>query len=307
MTTLNFADAPLFFPITPFGQDGTVDREALTEHISRRLEAGPGGIFPACGTGEFHALSPAESREVVTVAAEVTSGAVPVVAGVGGSLGQVLESVRDLTATGADGFLLLPPYLVGGTQEGLFQYVKTVVSATELPVIVYHRANARFTAETVVRLMTELPNVVGLKDGVGDVALAQEIVLRALSVRADALFFNGLLTAEASQAAYAAIGVPLYSSAVFAAQPEIALAFYRAYQDGRPEVINRLLEEFYLPLVRLRDTTPGYAVSLIKAANRLRGQTVGSVRPPLVDPSPEHLQRLEQLLDHGLAVAAELA
>lgn len=306
MTSLRFADAPLFFPITPFGEDGSINPGALAEHVGRRLEAGPGGIFPACGTGEFHALSAAETREVVAVAAEVVSGAVPVVAGVGGPVAQVVESVRALEKSGADGFLLLPPYLVGGTQEGLFQYVKAAAEATGLPIIAYHRANARFTAETVERLMTELPNLAGVKDGVGDVALAQEIVLRARAVRPEALFFNGLLTAEASQAAYAAIGVPLYSSAIFAAQPEIALAFYQAYREGRTAVTDRLLKEFYLPLVRLRDTTPGYAVSLIKAANRLRGHAVGNVRPPLVDPGTEHLRRLEELLDHGLAVAAEL-
>lgn len=306
MTTLRFADAPLFFPITPFGDDGSVNRTALAEHIGQRVEAGPGGIFPACGTGEFHALSAAETHEVVAVAAEVTSGAVPVVAGIGGPVAQVVESVRALEKSGADGFLLLPPYLVGGTQEGLYQYVKAAAESTELPIIAYHRANAKFTADTVERLMAELPNVAGIKDGVGDIALAQEIVLRARAVRPEALFFNGLLTAEASQAAYAAIGVPLYSSATFAAEPEIALAFYRAYREGCTAVTERLLKEFYLPLVQLRDTTPGYAVSLIKAANRLRGHVVGSVRPPLVDPTADHLSQLEELLERGLAVAAEL-
>ncbi|GAA1823207.1 5-dehydro-4-deoxyglucarate dehydratase [Nesterenkonia flava] len=310
MTTINFAEGPLFFPVTPFHTEGpaagSVNVELLREHVSRGLSAGPGGIFPACGTGEFHALAQSESIQVVKETVDVVAGAVPVIAGIGGPVAQAVESAKELEAAGADGFLLLPPYLVGGTQEGVRRYVESVARATELPVIIYHRANARFSAETVAQLLQDHANVVGLKDGVGDVALAQQIVLAARAVREDVLFFNGLLTAEASQAAYQAIGIPLYSSAVFAAQPEIAIAFYRAYREGATSVTERLLSEFYLPLVQLRDTTPGYAVSLIKAGNRLRGLPVGSVRPPLVDPAEDHLTRLEDLLDHGLKIAQEL-
>lgn len=308
MTSISFAEGPLFFPVTPFAQGTeTLDLQVLAEHIQRGLDAGPGGIFPACGTGEFHALSPAESVEIVRTAVEISAGKVPVIAGVGGPVAQATGSARALQEAGADGLLLLPPYLVGGTQDGLVRYVHAVAGATELPIIIYHRANAQFTAATLERLLREVPTLAGVKDGVGDIALAQQLVLSARSMRDDVLFFNGLLTAEASQAAYAAIGVPLYSSAVFAAQPEIARTFYQAYRAGRSAVTERLLREFYMPLVRLRDTTPGYAVSLIKAGNRLRGLPVGGVRPPLTDPAPEHLERLEELLDHGLGLAAELA
>jgi len=308
LTSLTFSDGPLFFPVTPFvtggAHEGSVHPELLAEHVERGMQAGPGGVFPACGTGEFHALTPAESLRAVDATIAAVAGRVPVIAGVGGSLGQARESARNLEDLGADGLLLLPPYLVGGTQEGLFQYVRAVTAATALPVIIYHRANAQFTAQTVARVLAELPSVVGVKDGVGDVALAQQMTLSGRAQREDALFFNGLLTAEASQAAYTAIGVPLYSSAIFAAQPEIATAFYRAHRDGDSVVTDRLLAEFYMPFTALRDTTAGYAVSLIKAGNRLRGFPVGGVRPPLVDPTPEHLERLENLLDHGLSLCA---
>lgn len=64
-----------------------------------------------------------------------------------------------------------------------------------------------------------------------------------------------------------------------------------------------LLREFYTPLVRLRDETPGFGVSLIKAGLRLRGLPVGPVRPPLVDPTPEQESRLRAILDTGLELA----
>ncbi len=297
--TLAFRDGPLYFPVTAFDADGEVDLATTARVLAEGMEHGPGGVFPACGTGEFHALSATESLSVVRVAIDTVAGRVPVVAGVGGPVGQAIASVRELAGMGADGILLLPPYLVGSSQEGLVRYVSAVAEASTLPVVVYHRGSARFTAETFARLLAEQPTIVGFKDGIGDVALAQEIVLAARRVRDDVQFFNGLLTAEASQAAYRAIGIPLYSSAVFAMAPRIASAFYRAYIDGDGAACDRLLEGFYHPLVALRDTTPGYAVALIKAGLRLSGAPVGGVRPPLTDPGDAHSEELRRILDAG--------
>ncbi|SDG64854.1 5-dehydro-4-deoxyglucarate dehydratase [Microbacterium pygmaeum] len=305
--SFDFADGPLFFPVTAYAADGSVDHELTREHIERGVAAGPGGVFPACGTGEFHALSASESVAVARTAVQAVAGRVPVIAGIGGPVGQAIESARALQEIGVDGVLLLPPYLVGATQAGLEAYVAAVAAASALPIIVYHRANARFEAETFARILRDRPTVVGFKDGIGDVALAQQIVLAARAVRSDVQFFNGLLTAEASQAAYRAIGIPLYSSAVFAMAPDIAQGFYRAYVDGDDVCCAQLLTDFYFPLVSLRDTTPGYAVALVKAGVRLAGLPVGGVRPPLVDPGADHTARLEALLVIGRTLMAPAA
>ena len=300
-------DGVLFFPVTPFDVRGDVDLDVFRQHVGSRLESGPGAVFPACGTGEFHALAVAEALAVTRAAVEVTAGRVPVVAGAGGSLGQARELARGAADAGADALLLLPPYLVGGPLAGLMAYVADVAAASDLPVIVYHRGTAQFTADAV-RELTLNPKVVGFKDGVGDVGLAQQVALAvAESGRDDFHLFNGLLTAELTQGAYRAIGIPLYSSAAFAMLPEIALAHYRAYRAGDEAVRQRVLREFYVPLVRLRDETPGFGVSLIKAGLRLGGLDVGSVRAPLVDPTAEQTARLAGILDAGRSLAAELA
>jgi 5-dehydro-4-deoxyglucarate dehydratase len=146
--------------------------------------------------------------------------------------------------------------------------------------------------------------IIGFKDGTGDVGQAQEIVAAVhASGRHDFLFFNGLLTAELTQGAYRGIGIPLYSSAAFAMAPEVASAYYAAYRDADEDRRLELLERFYLPLVALRDETPGFGVSLIKAGLRLGGLPVGGVRPPLTDPTPEQLDRLAGILEAGLAAA----
>lgn len=298
---MNF-DGILFFPVTPFDDAGRVDTDLLGTHITTGLSHAPGGIFPACGTGEYHALTAAEAVSVVGTAVAAVDGAVPVVAGAGGPLGHALEVARGAADAGADALLVLPPYLVGGPQAGLVAYVEAIAAASDLPVIVYHRANAQFSAESMRRL-AQNPKVVGFKDGVGDVGAAQLIVRAVADTgRDDFAFFNGLLTAELTQAAYRGIGIPLYSSAAFAMIPEVANAYYRAYADGDETRRLALLDGFYAPLVVLRDETPGFGVSLIKAGLRLGGLPVGSVRAPLVDPTPAQEARLAEILDAGRAL-----
>ncbi|GAA3458914.1 5-dehydro-4-deoxyglucarate dehydratase [Saccharothrix longispora] len=297
-------DGVLFFPVTPFDADGALAEDVLAEHVGRGVAAGAGGVFVACGTGEFHALEPSEVERAVTVAVEAAAGRAPVFAGTGGPLPVARELARGAGRAGADGLLLLPPYLVTGPPRGLVRYVTGVAEATDLSLIVYQRNNAVFTPETAVEVAC-LPTVVGLKDGLGDIDLLQRIVL---AVKAEVgkpfQFFNGLPTAEMTVPAYRGIGVDLYSSAVFAFAPEISLGFYKAVQAGDQALVNRYLAEFYKPLVELRDKVPGYAVALVKAAVRATGLDVGGVRPPLVDPSPEHLAELEKVVAAGRSLAA---
>jgi 5-dehydro-4-deoxyglucarate dehydratase len=301
-------DGVLFFPVTPLSEDGAVDAGALAEHVRRGLAAGPGGIFAACGTGEFHALAPEEHEEVVRTAVTATGGQVPVFAGAGGPLPVAVRLARAARDAGADGLLLMPPYLVTGPGAGLVAYTAAVAAAAELPVIVYQRGNAIFDPASAVAVAS-LPHVTGLKDGTGDLDKLGRIVTAVREALPDKpfQFFNGMPTAEVTVQAYRGIGVGLYSSAVFCFAPEVSLAFYRAVTGDDTATVHRLLVGFFHPLVRLRDTTPGYAVSLVKAGVRLRGLDVGGVRAPLTDPPPEHVAELRRILDAGLAAVASPA
>lgn len=295
-------NGPLSFPLTPFGSDDEVDLDVYTRHLNAQIDAGPSGLFVACGTGEFTALSPAEYREVVARAVRVADGRLPVVAGAGGGPKLAREFAAAATAAGADGLLLLPPYLVASTPAGLVEHVRYVAAATRLPITVYQRANAILDTDAVLALL-DIGNVAGVKDGNGDVDAMLRLVTAVRASghpRADSFdFLNGLPTAELSAHAYRAIGVGSYSSASLCFVPDIATAFHRAYRDGDEELSRLLLAEFYLPFARLRGQVPGYAVSLVKAGARLAGLPMGTVRPPLVEPTPEHLDRLEEIIDAG--------
>ncbi|MEH0543572.1 5-dehydro-4-deoxyglucarate dehydratase [Streptomyces sp. B21-105] len=302
---LRAAGGPLFFPVTAYGPDGSLDLDVYRAHVRRGVEAGAGAVFTCCGTGEFHALTPEEFEAAVRAAVEETAGRVPVVAGTGYGTALAVRYARRARAAGADGLLALPPYLVVAAQEGLLRHYRAVAAATDLPVIVYQRDNAVFSPPTVVEL-ARTEGIVGLKDGLGDLDLLQRIISAVRTeTPGDFLYFNGLPTAEQTQLAYRSLGVDLYSSAVFCFAPEIALAFHRALADGDDRMVHRLLDGFYRSFVELRAQGRGYAVSLVKAGVRLRGLDVGEVRPPLHEPGEDHVKQLAQVIERGYALLEE--
>jgi 5-dehydro-4-deoxyglucarate dehydratase len=303
---LSIPSGPLFFPVTPYGADGGVDLDVYREHVRRGVEAGAAAVFACCGTGEFHALSPEEFEACVAAAVEAADGRVPVVAGAGYGPALAVRFARLAESAGADGLLAMPPYLVVAGQEGLLRHYQELTAATSLPVIVYQRDNAVFTPETVVEL-ARTEGIIGFKDGLGDLDLIQRIVsaVRSEVPGEEFLYFNGLPTAELTGLAYRGVGITLYSSAVFCFAPEVALAFHKALNTGDDEVVNRLIDGFYRPFVDLRALGRGYAVSLVKAGVRLRGLDVGEVRPPLHEPSEDHLKQLAQLIERGYGLIEE--
>ncbi|MFF7750144.1 5-dehydro-4-deoxyglucarate dehydratase [Streptomyces sp. NPDC007971] len=298
---------PLFFPVTAFGPDGSLDLDVYRTHVRQGVADGAAAVFACCGTGEFHALLPEEFEACVRAAVEAAEGRVPVVAGAGYGTALAVRHARLAEEAGADGLLAMPPYLVLAGQEGLLRHYRDIAAATALPVIVYQRDNAVFTPRTVIGL-ARTDGIIGLKDGLGDLDLVQRIISAVRTeVPGDFLYFNGLPTAEQTQLAYRALGVTLYSSAVFCFAPEIALAFHRALRTGDQDTVRRLLDGFYGPFVELRAQGHGYAVSLVKAGVRLRGLDVGEVRPPLHEPGEDHVKQLARLIERGHALLEEEA
>jgi 5-dehydro-4-deoxyglucarate dehydratase len=288
----------LSFPLTSFHDDGTLDPDGFRAHAAAQIATGPGALFPACGTGEFFSLDEDEYRQVVSIAVEEAGGRLPVVAGIGYGWAQAVRFARIAEEAGADALLVLPHYLVAAPQDGLVAQLEHIAARTRLPLIAYQRGQVAFGVGAF-RRVAAIPGVIGLKDGHSDLDRLQRLTLAAPE---GFLFFNGASTAEIQARAYATVGVPAYSSAVHAFAPEIANAFFTALRDGDESdgTVGKLLRDFYVPLVELRDRVPGYAVSLVKAAARLRGRPVGPVRAPLTDPSAADLADLERLLATGL-------
>jgi 5-dehydro-4-deoxyglucarate dehydratase len=195
---------------------------------------------------------------------------------------------------GADGLLLLPPYLTESSQQGLKAHITAVCRSTRLGVIVYSRANMRIKAETLQQLADDCPNLIGFKDGVGDI----EEILKIKALLGDRLaYINGMPTAEIFAGAYGGMGISVYSSAIFNFIPRSAMVFNRAILDNDQAAVHQFTRDFLVPYGLLRSRQPGYAVSIIKAGADIVGRGAGRVRPPLSDVTPSERAELAALIE----------
>lgn len=283
----------LSFPVTDFDRALNFDPWQYAARLEWLMPFGASALFAAGGTGEFFSLTPAEYRDVISIAVSTCRGRTPIIAGAGYGTALAIEFAHEAERVGASGILLLPPYLTESDPTGLRDHVLHVCRSTRLGVIVYHRANARFDARTLAELADACPNLIGFKDGVGDI----EAMVTIRATLGDRLvYLGGLPTAEVYAAAYLAMGVPTYSSAVFNFIPRTALEFHRAVTTGDRAVVDRLLHDFFLPYLAIRNRKPGYAVSIVKAGVRVVGKDAGPVRPPLTELTEEEEGRLGALV-----------
>ena len=283
----------LSFPVTHFTQDFALDEEPYRGHIEWLLKFAPAGLFAAGGTGEFFSLTMPEFGSVVSAAVQQTKGRVPVVAGCGYGTAIAKQFVKTAEASGADGILLLPPYLVNSEPAGLMAHVEAVCASTDLGVIFYNRDNAILNETAIERLCERCPNLVGFKDGVGDIELMTRIYAR-LGERLT--YIGGLPTAETFALPYLEMGVTTYSSAIFNFLPQFAQEFYASVRKRDREDVFKRLREFVLPYIEIRNRRKGYAVSIVKAGMRAIGRPAGPVRTPLTDLDQSELDALSRLI-----------
>lgn len=283
----------LSFPVTHFKADHQLDLTGYREHIGWLGNYSAAGLFAAGGTGEFFNLTPAEVGQVLRAAVDEAPEGLPILGAAGYGTPLAVEMAKDAEAAGADAVLLLPPYLVRPDQFGLMAHVRAVCEATSLGVIVYHRDNGLFAADSVARLAESCPNLIGFKDGVGDI----ELVTKLYATLGDRLrYICGLPTAEVFALPYAEAGVTTYSSAIFNFAPEFALGFFESVRSQDRDAVYRGLRDFVLPYVDIRNRNAGYAVSIVKAGMTVIGRSAGPVRSPLSDLKPEELDELAALV-----------
>jgi len=193
----------------------------------------------------------------------------------------------------ADGILLLPPYLLNSEQAGLLAHAEAVCKSTSLGVIFYNRDNAIIDDRTLEQLCERCPNLIGFKDGVGDIELMTRIYARM----GDRLtYIGGLPTAETFALPYLEMGVTTYSSAIFNFLPKFAQDFYSAVRARDRESVYASLRDFVLPYISIRNRRKGYAVSIVKAGMTSIGRPAGPVRSPLIDLSEQELAELKKLI-----------
>jgi 5-dehydro-4-deoxyglucarate dehydratase len=283
----------LSFPVTHFDRSLEFDENEYRQHISWLVEHKPAALFAAGGTGEFFSLTLEEYSRVVSAAVAEIAGRVPVLAGCGYGTRTAIEFGAAAEKAGADGLLLFPPYLVNAEASGLVEHARRVCESTRLGVVFYNRDNAVLNERALEQLCEQCPNLVGFKDGHGDLELMTRICARL----GDRLtYIGGLPTAETFALPYLEIGVTTYSSAIFNFLPEFAQQFYACVKRRDRESVMAMLRDFALPYIAIRSRRKGYAVSIVKAGLAAVGRSAGPVRPPLIDLEAKEVEELKELI-----------
>lgn len=283
----------LSFPLTDFDANGDFNEKGYRARLEWLAPYGATALFAAGGTGEFFSLTGEEYPGIIKAAVDTCRGKVPIIAGAGGPTRFAIQCAQAAETAGAHGILLLPHYLTEAGQEGLAAHVEAVCRSVKFGVIVYNRANSRLMPDTLAKLAERNPNLIGFKDGVGDIELMSSIYMK-MGDRFS--YLGGLPTAEVYAAAYKALGTPVYSSAVFNFIPKTAMAFYEAVRTDDMATQHKLLREFFMPYLEIRNRVPGYAVSIVKAGAKLVGHDAGPVRAPLTDLKPQEMEQLQKLI-----------
>ncbi len=284
----------LSFPVTHFkASDHSFNESAYRDNLNWLFSHEAAAMFAAGGTGEFFSLTQKEVDRVVRAAVEETGKKMPVIAPAGGGTAVSIEYCQAAEAAGADGILLLPPYLTEAAKDGVAAHVEAICKSTKLGVIVYNRANQRLDEVELEKLAERCPNLVGYKDGLGDIELMTRIYAR-LGDRFT--YIGGLPTAETFALPYLEMGVTTYSSAIFNFVPEFAVSFYKAVRARDYAKVYEDLNKFVLPYIAIRNRKQGYAVSIVKAGMKLVGRDAGPVRTPLTDLTEAEMADLGALI-----------
>ena len=281
----------LVFAPTPF-EPGTLalDLAGFRRNMEFLAAAGIRAVAVAGFVGEYSALGPQEYRSVVRTAREAFGGDGLVVAGVGVGAGVAAEHAAAAESAGADCVMLLPPYLVQASDDGLVAYTAMVARATRCGVMVHSMPSYPFTPELVERL-AGVPGVVAYKDELGDVDNFRRVAARVGDRLA---YVNG--RAEPVMGEYAAAGATVLATAIGNFDPQLALAAYATLSQDGPDALAAVLAPRATPWYQLRQRERAFLISVSKASMSLTGLSGGAVRPPLSPLSDPVQHELVQLM-----------
>jgi len=285
------------FPITPFGDDGSVDLAGVRDNAAWLPVGGHiAAVVAPSGTGEFFALSPDECAAVTRATVEAIDHRVPVIASAGINANIGAELARRAEDAGADGVLIMPPYYAQPDPRGLVAYCQHIAQATSLGVMPYARDAAVFTPEMLDELTRSVPNLVGYKDGRGDIRvfqrLREHIVERFGADRLAWLCGVG----DDMVGAYFAAGAEGFTSSLACFWPEASGELYHLASSGDFTELAAFERRVVRPIYELRQRGRGFEVSVMKAAMESLGHPAGGVRPPLGTLSERDRADLEDIL-----------
>jgi 5-dehydro-4-deoxyglucarate dehydratase len=285
------------FPITPFGDAGEVDLEGVRRNAEWLAEHQLCALVAPSGTGEIFALDPDEIAAVTEATVTAVHGRIPVIASVGFNARIGSHLAQRAEQAGADGVLIMPPYYATPDPHGLVQYYVQIARATRLGVLPYARDAAAFTPELVEELANAVPNLVGFKDGRGDVRLFQRLREHVVDRLGSARLVWLAGVGDDLVGAYFAGGAEGFTSSLACFWPEASAELYRLASGGDFEGLREYHQRVVRPFYELRQRGRGFEVSVMKTAMELLGHPAGPPRPPLGRLSERDRKDLRAILE----------
>src|SRR5690625_4983922 len=267
--------------VTPFNADNQVDLDTMTNLIEYLLDNGTEGLVITGTTGESATLSLEEMKVVYEHVVSVVSKRVPVLAGTGSN--DTKESImltQIAEGFGVDGIMLVAPYYNRPSQAGLFEHFKTIADSTTLPVMIYNipgRCSVNIAAETIIQL-SNLENIVAVKEASGNLDHITKIISHTKN---DFYVYSGDDSSTLPIMAIGGTGVVSVASHIIGNEMNQMVKTFLAGKVQEAGAFHRRL----LPIMKALFMTPSPAP--LKAALRMKGLNVGSVRLPLVDLTAE--------------------
>ncbi|MET7285195.1 dihydrodipicolinate synthase family protein [Streptomyces sp. NPDC005573] len=270
-------------PVTPFAEDGSVDRDAFRALLRRLLDAGIRTLTPGGNTGEFHSLAPGERRLVVELTADEAGDRATVLAGVGHDLPTTVASARHAEALGARMVMVHQPVHPYVSEAGWVAYHRAVAEAVPgLGVVPYVR-DARLPGARLAELADDCPNVIGVKYAVPDAARFAAFARDAGLERF--VWVAGL--AETYAPAYFGAGATGFTSGLVNVAPALSLTMLEALRAGDHPAAMRVWER----IRRFEELRAAHGsadnVAVVKEALAVLGLCRADVRPPSTPPDGE--------------------
>lgn len=276
--------------VTPFDVQGEIDFAATRNLIEYLIANGSDSLVVAGTTGESPTLSYEEKVQLFKFTVEVVNGRVPVIAGTGSNnTRESIELTMRAEDVGVDGVMLVAPYYNKPCQEGMYQHFKTIAAATSLPVMLYNipgRSVVNIDVDTVVRL-SEIPNIVAIKEASGDLDAMAEIIERTPQGFSLYSGDDGLTIPVLS---IGGTGVVSVSSHVLGNEMQNMIRTFKIGNTVEAATEHRRL----LPMMKALFAAPN--PSPVKAALNIKGIPVGGVRLPMIPLNEEQLCTLKRAL-----------
>jgi 4-hydroxy-tetrahydrodipicolinate synthase len=277
--------------VTPFDHKGNIDFAKTTKLVDYLLENGTDSLVVAGTTGESPTLTTEEKVALFRHVVSVVNGRVPVIAGTGSNNTHAsIELTKKAEEAGVDAVMLVAPYYNKPNQEGLYQHFKAIAESTSLPVMLYNipgRSVVNMSVDTVVRL-SEIPNIVAIKDASGNLDTMTEIIART---REDFLLYSGDDNITLPVLAIGGAGVVSVASHIIGNEMQQMIAAFEAGELAKAAKLHQKL----LPIMKGLFAAPNPVP--VKTALQLKGLDVGSVRLPLVPLTEQERIELMNLLN----------